>query len=214
MQPLDGLGREAGDLLARVGVAGDRDHADARVADHLRAHLVAGPGDDVQDAGRQDLGRDLGQEQGGQGRPRRRLEDDGVAHSQRRAHLPAGHHDRVVPGRDRADDADRLAADHREVAGQVLVGRLALHRPGGTGEEAQVVDDDGNLLDGRLGRLACVPRFKPADLVRPRLDRVGEPQQHQASILGRRLRPRSRRRSPRPSRPGRRLRPCSSARTR
>ena len=34
-----------------------------------------------------------------------------------------GHHQRVVPGRDLPDDADRLAADHRRVAAHVLAGR-------------------------------------------------------------------------------------------
>ena len=39
----------------------------------------------------------------------RRLDDDRVAARERRAELPGEHHERRVPGNDRADDADRLA---------------------------------------------------------------------------------------------------------
>ncbi len=106
--------------------------------------------------GGQDVGGDLGQDEGRQRRPRRRLEDDRVAGHQGRADLPAGHHDRVVPRRDRGDDPDRLAPDEARVAGHVLVGRLALHDPARAGEEAQVVDDDRDLVDGRADRLAGV----------------------------------------------------------
>ena len=88
-----------------------------------------GAGDDVEHAGRQDVRGDLGQDQGRQRRSGRRLEDDRVAGRERRSDLPAGHHDRVVPRRDRGDDADRLAPDHRGEAGHVLVDRLALHHP-------------------------------------------------------------------------------------
>ena len=87
-----------------------------------------------------------------------------------RTDLPAGHHDRVVPRRDRGDDADRLAADHRGQAGHVLVDRLALHHPRATGEEAQVVDDDRDLVDRGADRLAGVLRLEATELVGARLD--------------------------------------------
>ncbi len=77
------------------------------------------------------------------------LEDDRVAGRQRRADLPAGHVERVVPGRDRRHHADRVAADERGVAGQVLVGGLALDDPRRTREEAQVVDHGRDLVAGR-----------------------------------------------------------------
>ena len=51
-----------------------------------------------------------------------------------------GHVERVVPRRDRGDDADRVAPDDRGVAGQELVGRQAVHDPRRAGEEAEQVD--------------------------------------------------------------------------
>ena len=101
-----------------------------------------------------------------------------------------GHHQRVVPRRDLADDADRLAADDRRVAGHVLAGRRALQHARGAGEEAQVVGDDGDLvgLDG-LDRLAGVERLQLGELVAVRLDRVGDPQQRERALARRRARP-------------------------
>ena len=134
------------------------------------------------------------EDQRGQRRPGGRLEDDRVAGHQRRPDLPAGHHDRVVPRRDRGDHADRLASDQARVAGEVLVGGLALEDAAGAGEEAQVVDDHRDLVDRRTDRLARVLRLDPADLVGPRLDRVGQLEHQQAAVLGRRVLPASRRR--------------------
>ncbi len=112
----------------------------------------------------------------------RRLEDDRVARREGRTDLPAGHHDRVVPRRDRGDHADRLTADHRGQAGRVLVDGLAFHHPGATGEEPQVVDDDGDLVDRGADRLAGVLRLEATELVGARLDPVGELEQHEAAL--------------------------------
>ena len=152
--------------------------------DEVVADGRARAGDDVEDAGREDVGGDLAEDQGGQRGSRRRLEDDRVAGREGRADLPAGHHDRVVPRRDRGDHADRLAPDHRGQAGRVLVDRLAFHHPRGTGEEAQVVDDDRDLVDRGADRLAGVLRLEAAELLATRLERVGELQEH-AAALGR-----------------------------
>ena len=57
------------------------------------------------------VGAGLGEHQRGQRGELGRLEHDRVAGRDRREDLPAGHLQRVVPRRDRADDADRLAAD-------------------------------------------------------------------------------------------------------
>ena len=113
------------------------------------------------------LGRMLGGELGElERRDRRRLgrlEHDRVAGRQRRADLPDGHHQRVVPRRDLADDADRLAADDRRVALEVLAGGLALHAARGAREEAQVVDHERDLVGlERLDRLAGVRRPRAA----------------------------------------------------
>ena len=50
--------------------------------------------------------------------------------AKRRRPLPHGHHHRVVPGRDRAAHADRLAPDVGGVTGQVLPRRPALQAAG------------------------------------------------------------------------------------
>ena len=100
---------------------------------------------------------------------------------ERRADLPDRHHHRVVPGRDLADDADRLAADHRGVALEVLAGGAALEVAGGAGEEAQVVDHERDLvLVEGLARLAGVGGLEVGDLLGALLDRVGELQQRRA----------------------------------
>ena len=163
---------------------------DGRVPDERVADRLAAAGDDVEDAGREDVGGDLGEDERGERGPDRRLEHDRVASRERRADLPAGHVERVVPRRDRGHDADRIAADERRVAGEVLVGGLALHHPGRAREEAQVVDHRRDLVDGRADRLAAVAALESAELVRAGLDRVGELQEHEAPVLGRAVLPR------------------------
>ena len=128
-------------------------------------------------------------DEGGERRPDRRLEDDRVAGRERRADLPAGHVERVVPRRDRGHDADRVAADERRVAGEVLVGGLALHDARRAREEAQVVDHRRDLVDGRADRLAAVAALEAAELVGARLDGIGELQEQEAAVLGRAVLP-------------------------
>ena len=64
VEPLDGVGGDLRDALAGDGVAGDRDHPDLRMADERVADVGARAGQDVDDAGREDLGEDLGEGQG------------------------------------------------------------------------------------------------------------------------------------------------------
>ena len=143
-----------------------------------RAAGVAVAADHVEHAGRQELLGQLGQ----QGRGRRRgvagLEHDGVAGRQGRRDLPDHHHQRVVPRRDLADDADRLPADPRGVVLHVLPRRLALEHPRGAGEEAEVVGGVRHLLRHRQPeRLAGVAGLDGDELVGPGLDRVGDLEQ-------------------------------------
>ena len=117
-------------------------------------------------------------QQGRLGRGVARLEDDGVARGERRRDLPDRHHHRVVPRRDLADDADRLAADPRGVARHVLArGRPSRHA-GRAGEEPDLVHHRRQLLAGGQGvRLAGVLGLERDKLVGAPLDRVGELQQ-------------------------------------
>ena len=50
VQPLDRVGRDVRDALAGLGVAGDRDHRDRRMADERVADRLAAADDDVEDA--------------------------------------------------------------------------------------------------------------------------------------------------------------------
>ena len=91
---------------------------------------VAVAAHDVEHARRQELLRQLGQQRRGRRRGVARLEDDGVARRQRRGDLPDHHHQRVVPRRDLADDADRLTPDVGGVVLHVLAGRPCPRAPG------------------------------------------------------------------------------------
>jgi hypothetical protein len=101
-----------------------------------------------------------------------RLEDDGVAAGNGRRQLPGHHHQRIVPRRDRADDADGVAADHRGVAGQVFAGDRARHRTHGAGEEAVAIDDGRDfVIEHGVDRLAAVERFERRRSLRVPFDR-------------------------------------------
>ncbi len=189
VQPLDLVGGDPCDVLAGVRVAGHRHHPDLGVADERVADDRAAAGDHVEHARRQDVGRDLGQDQRRQRGPDGRLEDDRVAGREGRADLPAGHHDRVVPRRDGRDHAHRFAADERGVAFHVLVRGLALEQARGAREEPQVVDHDRDLVDRGGDRLAGVLRLEATQLVGPCLDGIGELEERQAALLRRGLAP-------------------------
>ena len=136
-----------------------------------------------------------------------------VAGGQGRAELPGRHEQRVVPRRDEAGHADRLAADEAREALHVLAGRTALQDPRAAGEEPEVVGDDRDLLGhGERVDLADVLGLDPAELLAVLLDEVGQLQQGAscAPSAWRRTRPPRTPSSPRP-RPGRRPRPWPSA---
>ena len=145
--------------------------------------------DHLQHAGRQELLRQLGEAERRQRRLLRRLQDLDVAGGERRPQLPDRHHQRVVPGRDPGDDPERLAADDRRVALDVLAGGLALERARGAGEEAEVVGRERHLVAGDRHRLADVLRLELRQLLGVVVDRVGELEQQLHPVLGRLLAP-------------------------
>ena len=75
------------------------------------------------------------------------------------------------------------------MAGEVLVDGLALHDPGRAGEEADVVGRRPHLVDGSPNRFAGVRRLEAPELLGMGLDGLGELQEHEASVLGRRVLP-------------------------
>ncbi len=186
MHALDALGGVAHDRGARARGARDGYERDVGVAGERAAGLGAGAGHHVEDPGRQaGLEREAAQHQRRQRRQLGGLEHDGVAGGQRGPDLPAGHVERVVPGGDRGADAERLAPDRARVALEVLAGGLALEVARGGGEEAQVVDAQGEVERAReLQRLARVARLHAGELVGALLEQVGHAVQHGGALAG------------------------------
>ena len=129
MHPLERVGGGPRDQLAGRDVAGERHHRDVGVRHERVAGGLALAGHDVEHAGREDVGGDLGESQRAERRELRRLEHDGVAGRERGADLPGRHVERVVPRRDRGDDAERVAPQERRVLLHVLAGGPALEEP-------------------------------------------------------------------------------------
>ena len=116
-----------------------------------------------------------------------------------------GHHQRVVPGGDLADHADRLAADVGGVVLHVLARGAPFHVARGAGEEAQLVRPSAGSPPRTSPAAACRrPGLAVGDLLGPLLDRVGELQQQLLALARRRVLPRSRTPRAPPSRRGRR----------
>ena len=89
--------------------------------------------------------------------------------------LPDSHHQRVVPRRDPADDAQRLAAEHRRVAAPCTRRRPCPRAAGRAGEEAQCCPTmTGHLVARGRQRLADVPRLELGQLLRVLVEQVGE----------------------------------------
>ena len=114
------------------------------------ASPTAGPPQhDVEHAGREHVGQQLGHPHRRGGRQLGRLQHHGVAGGHGRRPLPHRHHQRVVPRRDLSAHADRLPADARRHALHVLGGGLAAEQAAGSGEEPDLVHDRRELvLDG------------------------------------------------------------------
>ena len=139
-------------------------------------------------AGRTSCG-ELGEAEQRERRLLGRLQHLDVACRERRRELPDRHHQRVVPGRDPADHAQRLAPDHRGVAAHVLARALALEQPRRAGEEAQVVDHDRHLV-ARVGeRLADVRRLDFGELVGVLLEHARQLEQHRGALARGRIEP-------------------------
>ncbi len=166
------------DLLAGRDITRDRDHVDLGVVDQRVPNAVATAKDHVDHALGQNIGHHLGELQRGQRCLLGRLEDDGVAARDGRRQLPRHHHQRVVPRRDRGDDANGVATDHRGVTGEILAGHHAMHVADSACEEPPAIDDGRNLvvLD-RIDRLAAVERLESRKGVGIVLDGLRNPEQ-------------------------------------
>ena len=102
-------------------------------------------------------------------RPLRRLEDDRVAEHERRRDRACREDQRRVPGRDRADDADRPAQAHRERARHVGGDDLPDRRVRGAGRLPEEARDEVHLEHAEAEAAAGLAREQLDDLVLPRL---------------------------------------------
>src|SRR6478752_1090398 len=158
----DGRSRGGADPPADGRGPGERDQVDALVLGQRLTCDRPDAGDQVEDAGGQTgLLDGLSEELRGERGVLVRLQDDGAARGQRRGHLGDDLVERVVPGRDRADDADGLQQDRR--VAQLL-------REGVRGGEFGVGTGDQHRHAGvhRLGerqRRAELRGDRPGDLV-------------------------------------------------
>ena len=192
--------------------AGEGDLVDAGVLDERRAGAGAEPGQDVEDAaGQAELLDQRGERERRDGRVLGRLEHDRVAAGERGPSLPGQHHQRRVPGDDRADDADRLAARVGERTGRRRAS-CAEHALADAREELPVADDQPQLGLRLAQRLAVVARLDQRELVEVLGDELRDRPQHPRPVQRRGCAPsrprrppaRRRRRRRRPPRPLRR----------
>ena len=176
---LDLLHRVAGDAGGRDLAAGrdragegDRVHvlvleqclADDRAAAHHQVEHALGQ------AGALD---DVDQRPGRPGDEVGRLDHDAVAVGERRGDLPGRDGDREIPGRDHADDADRLAGDLDADAGTHGRDALAIQAQALAGEEGEDLAGAGGLADAFRQGLAFLARQQAAELVLAGEDLVG-----------------------------------------
>jgi ParB family chromosome partitioning protein len=165
--------------LADLDRAGDADLVDVHVQAERLADLLAHAVDDVEHAGRAArFHEQLGHKVGRQRRLLGRLQDHGVAGGERRRHLPRRHHQRVVPGHDGADDADRLPQDHLELAVRG-VGDVAVDLVDRLAEELQGLRRSRDVAVQHVGdRLAHVEHVEQREFQGVVLDQVSEPVEH------------------------------------
>lgn len=150
LDPCPGGGGLRHHLPADRARPGEGHHVDAGMSGQVCAGIRTGADDDVENAvGQSGLGGDAGHRQRRQRRDLGRLQDHRATGGECRDDLPHRHLQRVVPGRDGADDADGFTADRRGVVARVLRTRLALEIACDTGEELDVVDRSGDVELGR-----------------------------------------------------------------
>ena len=168
-QALAGPRELALDRLPHLGRARERDLVDVRMLDELGARAAVAR-DDVDDAGRQlGLAEHVGEEQRGERRRLRGLEDDRVSGGQRRRDLPREHQQREVPRDDLAGDAHGTRAAVRE-------GVLELVGPAGVVEEVRGRQRNVDVA-GLLDRLPAVQGLQHRELARALLKDARDPEE-------------------------------------
>ncbi len=183
-------GRGLQHLFPGIDAARQRDHRDLRMIDEGMAGRRSVAGDDVHHAFGEDVGDDLGKLQRRQRSLLGRFDDDRVAARQSRGEFPGGHHEGIVPRRDRAHHADGIAADHRGMASHVLARHGSMHVAYGTGKEAKAIGNRRHLvLQNADPWLAAIQRFENGEPLRLPIDGIGELQEQARALGGGRARP-------------------------
>ena len=148
--------RLPGDDGAGLAAAGEGDAVDR--VEEGGAELASFAGDDLKEICWQSrLFKQRGDKEGGEGCLLVGLEQGRVAHQERRDGVGDGERERVVPGRDEADEAERQVVDARPgEEGQGALARFgAQMTPGGAGRVAAADGRIEHLLEGVAARFAA-----------------------------------------------------------
>ena len=130
------------------------------------------PGHDIDDAGRQAFGDQLGHFQRRDRGRFGRLVDHGIADGDRRRDLAEEHVDREIPRPDDADDAERFAiVEAQDIAG---IDRLAFERAAHPGVIAQAIDGGQDIGLALAPCLAGIGGLEPGEAVGVGLQTVGK----------------------------------------
>ena len=160
-------------VLARRNRAGQGDHPYFFMPGERIANRLAPPEQHVKHAWRENILRKLRQLQCRQRRDFRRFYHHAVTRRQRWRQFPGRHHQRIVPRRDRGDDPNRIAADHRGMSFQILPRRQAVQTACGAGKEAKYIDNRRDLIIERaMQRLPAVLRLQFGECLRIFLNHV------------------------------------------
>ncbi len=178
----------AAQIPADLGRADEAEEGDARIGcELLRERIVLGDEGLAPALFQPGLAEQGDQFQTAQRRHRRRLDDDRAADGDRGGDLVDDQIHRVIEGRDRGDDADRLLGGEGP---PVLAGRRLAHRDFLAGEISQIFGgaadavDGADHLDGRiLPGFAAFARNQPGKMVLPLGQQGGGAQQYGAALM-------------------------------
>ncbi len=149
----------AHDRLPGGDRGGRGDHAHAGMRGERGARFRPGPRHIVEDAGRQaGIRETLHDEADRQRRLVRRLDDQRAARRQRRTDLPGVDVDRIVPGRDRADHADRRGNNQAANVAARRSAQRPADAPSLLGVVSDHLDSEADFLLGVRNRLALLAR--------------------------------------------------------
>ena len=178
------VGRCLGNDATGAGGTGESNFGNALAGGQGHAGFAAITVDDVEHAGGQEVGNQLGQDQDGNGGAFSRLEHHAVACTQCGGQLPRGHQNGEVPGNDLAHHAQRLV-DVISHGVFVDLADASLLRTQGTGKVTEVVHRQRNVGVQRFpDGLAVVHGFGIGQQFQVGFDAVGNFQQDVAARGG------------------------------